>query len=218
MPTSNGANGALPFRGRARYAVLALLSFGDELTGYALHKRTELAFRSFFGNIALSQVYRELNQLEALGWVASAEPASTDRPGRTYRLTDEGHAGLQAWASSARFDPPTLRFPVSLKVWLGHLTDVDELREAIQRQDRYVDDMLEMIQRIDEGARDDDRWTYPAIVNRWSRRIWEATLQANAELVSELEAVAAAGRGQPTAARPVHVRAAEPAARTQGAT
>jgi hypothetical protein len=47
---SSGASVApVPFQGQARYAVLALLSFGDELTGYAIQQKTEYVFRHFFG-------------------------------------------------------------------------------------------------------------------------------------------------------------------------
>jgi hypothetical protein len=33
-------------------------------------------------------------------------------------------------------------------------------------------------------------------VNRWSRRIWEATLEATAELITELDALEVAGSGE----------------------
>jgi DNA-binding PadR family transcriptional regulator len=197
---------ALPFRGQARYAVLAQLSFGDELTGYAIHKRTEFSFRYFFGDIALSQVYRELNQLEELGWVtARATGGGGDRPARVYRLNDEGRSALQAWANAARFDPPTIRFPAALKVWLGDLIEIGDMRDALVRQQRYVDDMLDTIEVVDRGTRDEPRWLYPALVSRWSRHIWEATRDATEELIAELDKLEATGTGpdkRTTPARP----------------
>jgi hypothetical protein len=33
-------------------------------------------------------------------------------------------------------------------------------------------------------------------VNRWSRRIWEATLEATAGLITELDALVGAGSGE----------------------
>lgn len=187
---SNGRPGEQdvpPFRGQARYAVLATLSFGDELTGYAIHKRIEIMFRYFFGNLAHSQVYRELRLLEEKGWVASKETSDGDRPGRTYRLTGTGRDGLRAWAHAARLDPPTLRFPAALKVWLGHLTENAELRDALMRQQRYVQEMLDTIDQIDRRSIGESRWRYPRLVNDWSRRIWQATYEANAELLAALE-------------------------------
>ena len=180
-------DGAPPFRGQARYAVLAALSFDDELSGYAIHQRVAIMFRYFFGNLAHSQVYRELRHLEALGWVSSRESGSVDRSVRAYRLTDDGRNELRAWAHSSRFDPPTLRFPVALKVWLGHLTEISDLRDALTRQQRYVEDMLDTIETINRGTSEEPRWRYPGLVNQWSRRIWEATQEATAELLAELD-------------------------------
>jgi DNA-binding PadR family transcriptional regulator len=182
-----GRNDAPPFRGNARYAVLATLSFGDELTGYAIHQRIAIMFRYFFGNLAHSQVYKELRHLEEMHWVSSTETGRADRPVRAYRLTDQGYAELRLWAHSAHFDPPTLRFPVALKVWLGHLTEVSDLREALTRQQRYGEDMLDTIEQINRGTSVEPRWRYPDLVNEWSRRIWEATQEATAELLAELD-------------------------------
>jgi DNA-binding PadR family transcriptional regulator len=202
---------ALPFRGQARYAVLAQLSFGDELTGYAIHKRTEFSFRYFFGDIALSQVYRELNQLEELGWVTARDTSGGDRPARVYRLNDEGRSALQAWANAARFDPPTIRFPAALKVWLGDLIEIGDMRDALVRQQRYVEDMLDTIEVVDRGTRDEPRWQYPALVSRWSRHIWEATRDATDELIAELDKLEA------DAAKPAKPAKAAPARRRKRA-
>lgn len=183
----DGANKAPPFRGQARYAVLAALSFGDELTGYAIHKRVAIMFRYFFGILAHSQVYRELRLLEGLGWVSSKETNGSERSGRVYRLTEKGTYELREWAHEARFDPPTLRFPVALKAWLGHLTEISELQEALMRQQRYVEDMLDTIEQIDRRSIEEPKWLYPRLVNQWSRRIWKATFDATEELLVELD-------------------------------
>jgi DNA-binding PadR family transcriptional regulator len=180
-----------PFRGQARYAVMALLAFGDELTGYEIHQRTKYTFRYFFGDIAHSQVYRELTQLEELGWVSSQEisrqAVSDERPVRGYQLTAEGASQLAAWADSDRFDPPTLRFPATLKVWVGHLGDIHNLRLTLMRQRRYIEEMLDTIDIVDRGTREEERWLFPGLANRWSQRVWGATLEATTELLEELE-------------------------------
>jgi DNA-binding PadR family transcriptional regulator len=119
--------------------VLATLSFDDELTGYAIHQRVAMMFRYFFGNLAHSQVYRELRQLEALGWVSSRETGSSDRAVRAYRLTEAGC------------------------------------------------NMFDTIETINRGTSNEPRWRYPGLVNQWSRRISEATQEATAELLRELD-------------------------------
>jgi DNA-binding PadR family transcriptional regulator len=185
----------LPFRGQARYAVMALLAFGDELTGYEIHQRTKYTFRYFFGDIAHSQVYRELTQLEELGWVSSQEisrqAASDVRLVRGYQLTPEGRSQLADWADSDRFDPPTLRFPTTLKVWVGHLGDIHNLRLTLMRERRYIEEMLDMIAIVDRGTREEERWLFPGLANRWSQRVWQATLEATTELLEEVEKIEA---------------------------
>jgi DNA-binding PadR family transcriptional regulator len=196
-----GSQDAPPSRRQARYAVLAILSFGDELTGYAIRRRVGISFRYFFGELAHSQVYRELRQLEELGWVSARDSGAQGGAGRSYRISAAGLEELRAWAHSAQFDPPTLRFPIALKIWLGHLTGPQELQDALLRQQRYVDEMLDKIGRIERGAGTEPRYRYPELVNRWSRRIWEATRDATAELIDELAKLEAPPRARRTPGR-----------------
>ena len=52
------------------YAILGLLSFGEEFTGYEVRQRALSSLRYFFWSPAMSQVYTELRRLKALGLVA----------------------------------------------------------------------------------------------------------------------------------------------------
>jgi hypothetical protein len=79
---------------------------------------------------------------------------------------------------------------------VGHLTETGDVRDALTRQQRYVEDMLDTIDIVDQGTRSDARWVYPGLVNPWSRRIWEATLDATAELITELDVLEGAGLGE----------------------
>ena len=65
------------------WAVLGLLSFGRDLTGYDLKKWADSSLRFFYWSPAISQIYGELRRLESLGYVetpmlasAVAEPAT----------------------------------------------------------------------------------------------------------------------------------------------
>jgi hypothetical protein len=88
---------------------------------------------------------------------------------------------------------PTLQFPVALKVWLGHLTETGDMRGRPDAPAAYVEDTIDI---VDQRTRSDARWLYPGLVNRWSRRIWEATLEATAELITKLDAPEGAGSGE----------------------
>ncbi len=75
------------------YAVLGLLTFGDELTGYELKQRADNTLRFYWVAPAMSQIYSELARLTDHGLV---EPTTSDGEGRrttTYRITAAGPLG-----------------------------------------------------------------------------------------------------------------------------
>ena len=51
------------------YAILGLLTFGDELTGYEVKQRADVTLRFYWVSPAMSQVYTELRRLTGLGLV-----------------------------------------------------------------------------------------------------------------------------------------------------
>ena len=58
------------------YAILGLLTFGDELTGYEIKQRADMTLRFYWVSPAMSQIYTELRRLTD---TASSRPT----PGRT---------------------------------------------------------------------------------------------------------------------------------------
>src|SRR5690349_24869238 len=81
------------------YALLGLLTFGDELTGYELKQRADNTLRFYWVAPAMSQIYSELTRLAAHGLVASATSQGLARRTTTYRITPAGEAALRAWSS-----------------------------------------------------------------------------------------------------------------------
>ena len=55
------------------YAILGLLTFGDELTGYEIKQRADITLRFYWVSPAMSQIYTELRRLltERLGYEAA---------------------------------------------------------------------------------------------------------------------------------------------------
>ena len=75
------------------YALLGLLTFGDELTGYELKQRADNTLRFYWVAPAMSQIYSELARLTEpragrADHVDGRGPATT-----TYRITDDGPRG-----------------------------------------------------------------------------------------------------------------------------
>lgn len=82
-----------------RQGLLGLLNYG-EMTGYELAKAFSDSL-SYFWQAQTSQIYRELNQLEADGMLSSRIEIQTDRPNRRiYAITESGRSELQRWLNS----------------------------------------------------------------------------------------------------------------------
>src|SRR5215211_3241740 len=87
-----GTSIALPAMGQdavpaTGWTLLGLLSFGRELTGYELRRWAGNSLRHFYAAPAMSQVYAELERLEAAGHTASREVAQGARQVRVHRIT-----------------------------------------------------------------------------------------------------------------------------------
>ena len=82
-----------------KQGLLGLLNYG-EMTGYELAKAFNDSL-SFFWQAQTSQIYRELNQLEAEGLLHSRIEVQTGKPDkRVYAITAQGKAELDRWLAS----------------------------------------------------------------------------------------------------------------------
>src|SRR5262245_47905197 len=96
-----------------RYLILGLLRNGDVLHGYGLMK----VYRDGTGaDMSVANVYRELQQLVALGWVRTApNPPGADRRRAPYGITRSGAAAFDAWIGTPN-DPTARRCPAELSL------------------------------------------------------------------------------------------------------
>src|SRR3954471_726367 len=95
------------------WAILAILSYEDELSGYDVKKVTEWSIRYFYWSPSFSQIYTELKKLEKLGLVTSR--LDHDNGARTPRLYKTTAAGLEAvpgWPNDSPAAPPMLKHSV----------------------------------------------------------------------------------------------------------
>jgi DNA-binding PadR family transcriptional regulator len=170
------------------WAVLGLLSFGRELSGYDLRKWANASLRFFYGSPAMSQIYRELRRLEACGYVASSV-ASSDEPRRkrVYRILPAGREALTAWLHDAPVEAPVLKHSVALRVWLGHLSDPATLRHTVEEHRAFASRMTEDVAEARATAEDEPAWTYPTLVERWGERYWAGERDAADALLADLD-------------------------------
>ena len=148
------------------YALLGLLSFGRELSGYELRQWADNSLHHFYGAPAMSQVYAELERLEAAGLTASREVPQGARHVRVHRITARGKRALGAWLRRP-VDPPQLKHHLLLRVFLGHLLDPDDLRRAVEDHVRWCEDELAGLRALLDELGDDPLWAHARVVAEW---------------------------------------------------
>jgi PadR family transcriptional regulator AphA len=139
---------------RTELAVLGLLAWKGEATGYELHK---LAGRSvgFIWAPARSQLYAVLKRLAAAGLVDGRHVVQADRPDkRVFRLTEAGTATLRAWLDEVEPIEPEDRDGVLLKLFFGAHGDPEaghrQLLDYRGRVEQRLDTYLEIERTFDD--------------------------------------------------------------------
>ncbi len=162
------------------YALLGLLTFGDELTGYELKQRADATLRFYWVSPAMSQVYSELARLTEHGLVLtrSRRSASQGRSGgvetagsTTYRLSAKGRRALETWMRGTEPGFSVLKHPVALRLLLGHVVDPGTTIAMLEAHVEALDAEREALQRVREGLRGSDApgqaFRHPSLVADW---------------------------------------------------
>ncbi|MEU9148352.1 PadR family transcriptional regulator [Streptomyces sp. NPDC048349] len=178
------------------WAVLGLLSFPGERTGYELKKWADSSLRFFYWSPAISQIYAELRRLEELGYAASARSGPEEaRAKRRYAITDAGRAALAGWAAdTAEAGPPVLKHGLLLRVWLGHLAEPQRLRAMVVGHLERTRAELAAVREAVAQAGEVPEWAFPALALRWSERQHLAELELGEALLADLDELAPVAR------------------------
>ena len=102
-----------------RHGILGLIAYGD-MTGYEISEvfRDSLAY---FWSAKTSQIYREIEKLESLGFITRRTVEQTGAPNKNVcSITDAGREELCAWLASPHIDGD-LHSGMLMKIFfLGH--------------------------------------------------------------------------------------------------
>jgi DNA-binding PadR family transcriptional regulator len=173
------------------WAVLGLLSFDEELSGYDMKKWADWSLRFFYWAPSYSQVYGELHKLEELGLVTSRIVDKNDVRGkRLYRITPEGERAVTAWANESPADPAVLKHGVMLRMWLGHTADPDRLREVLVSHREQSERMRVRAVADIEGAKSNPNWAYPEVVLKWSAQYYADECARADTMLADLDRLA----------------------------
>lgn len=173
------------------WAVLGMLSFGEELSGNDLKKWADWSIGFFYWSPSVSQVYGELKKLENMGLVESRAVAEAGVRGRrVYSVTAAGKDAVGAWSRSAPVEIPVLKHGVMLRMWLGHLNDPEHLKELVRA---HIDNMEELRDRAALHAEHSSRepaWAFPRMSLQWAVRYFDAEIELSRTLFGEIDQAA----------------------------
>ncbi|MGA9748858.1 MAG: PadR family transcriptional regulator [Nocardioides sp.] len=152
------------------YALLGLLTFGDDLTGYELKQRADSTLRFYWVSPAMSQVYTELERLRSHGLVKAREAGPNQRSSK-YRITTQGRARLTRWLEEAPADFPVLKHPVALRLLIGHLVDPEHTKALLHEHLAALAARRAELDTVRESLRGADgpgeAFRYPSLVADW---------------------------------------------------
>jgi DNA-binding PadR family transcriptional regulator len=116
---------------RTELAVLGLLAWSGEASGYELHTRAARSV-GFIWAPARSQLYAVLKRLDAAGLVSGRRVVQADRPDkRLFQVTETGMAVLRDWLDRIEPIEPEDRDGVLLKLFFGAFGDAEAGRRQL---------------------------------------------------------------------------------------
>lgn len=170
------------------WAVLGLLGFGRELSGYDIKQWADAILRFFYWSPATSQIYTELRRLQDRSLIVSRDvPRADGRDKRVYRITPTGIDALEKWQAETDAEPPILKHGLLLRIWLGHLAQPDRLREQIRAHQERLRLELAAAHLSEERAHDQPEWAYPELVARWTCRRIESEIRLADDMLADLD-------------------------------
>lgn len=188
------------------YAILGLLTFGDELTGYEIKQRADVTLRFYWVSPATSQIYTELRRLSDHGLVTADARQDGGREVTSYAITAAGQHALRSWMDGTPAGFPVLKHPVLLRLLIGHVSSPDQTRRMLHDYLDELDHALTDLAAVRESLRGADRrgqpFRFPSLVAEWGLDYFDAekrhTRRALASL-DETDAEADGGTGAGTA-------------------
>jgi PadR family transcriptional regulator AphA len=180
---------------RTELAVLGLLAWSGESSGYELHKRAGRSV-GFIWAPARSQLYAVLKRLAAAGLVSGRRVAQPDRPDkRIFSISESGMETLREWLDRVEPIEPEDRDGMLLKLFFGVFGDPEAGRRQLLDYRERVEQRLATYREI-EGTFDAEHGA-AALQRLQTLRLGIALMQASLDWADEtLRALAPAAGGR----------------------
>ncbi|MCC7557778.1 MAG: PadR family transcriptional regulator [Methanobacteriaceae archaeon] len=133
------------------YAMLGILTYSP-MTGYNLKKVFDTSISQVWA-ASLSQIYRELSDLENKGYVSSNIQKQEDRPDkRIYNITREGRDAFLEWLKDFPEKISSVkRDAFMLRIFFGSNLEKKELLKQLQRFISQKNDHLNKLNEIEKN-------------------------------------------------------------------
>ena len=173
------------------YAILGLLTFGDELTGYEIKQRADVTLRFYWVSPAMSQIYTELRRLSDHGLVTADARQDGGREVTTYAITPAGQDALRAWMDDTPAGFPVLKHPVLLRLLIGHVSHPERTRQMLHDYVEELDRALTDLAAVRDSLRGADRpgqpFRFPSLVADWGLDYFDAEKQHTRRALASLD-------------------------------
>jgi DNA-binding PadR family transcriptional regulator len=173
------------------HAILGLLTFGDELTGYEIKQRADITLRFYWVSPAMSQIYTELRRLTARGLVRADARPEGGREVTSYAITEAGQQALRTWMAETPAGFPVLKHTVLLRLLVGHASDPAQTRRMLLD---YLDELEEAradLADVRAALRGSDRpgepFRFPSLVADWGLDYFAAERRHTQRALAALE-------------------------------
>ena len=175
------------------YAILGLLTFGDELTGYEIKQRADMTLRFYWVSPAMSQIYTELRRLTEHGLVSAEARTEGGREVTSYAITAAGQAALREWMEGTPAGFPVLKHPVLLRLLIGHVTEAEQTRrmlhDYVAELDAAIDDLTEVREALRGADRPGEPFRFPSLVADWGLDYFAAETRHAQRALASLDEV-----------------------------
>lgn len=173
------------------YAILGLLTFGDELTGYEVKQRADLTLRFYWVSPAMSQIYTELRRLTDHGLVRADARTDGGREVTTYAITDVGQQALREWMDGTPAGFPVLKHTVLLRLLIGHATEPEQTRRMLHdylgELDRATIDLAGVREALRGADAPGEPFRFPSLVADWGLDYFAAEARHARRALDRLE-------------------------------
>ncbi len=185
-------SGAMPSLSATGWALLGMLSYETELSGYDIRKWIDWSMR--YSTAALRSARSIRSSRSSRRWACSPREWTVKAPAIVVctRSPRPGWTRLTRWAREAPVEPPSLKHPAILRVTLGHLSDPASLKQMLQEHIAYIDRMQRDAAKEARWAAADPSWAYAKIALDWADRYYASERELTLKLIKDLDE----GRGE----------------------